>query len=66
VEEAFQGRGLGRSLLQRALAAGREVGYRHACISTDWRNYRAFVFYSNYGYQVADWTYIYARSLASE
>ncbi len=63
VEEDYQGRGLGRSLLRRALAAGRAVGYRHASISTDWGNYRAFVFYSNFGYQVCDWTYAHARTL---
>ena len=64
VEDDYQGRGLGRSLLRRALAAGRDVGYRHACISTDRHNFRAFVFYSNFGYHVNDWTYSYARSLA--
>jgi GNAT superfamily N-acetyltransferase len=64
IEDEFQGRGLGRLLLQRALAAGRELGYRHASISTDWRNYRAFVFYSNFGYHVADWTYAYARAVS--
>jgi GNAT superfamily N-acetyltransferase len=64
VDEDYQGRGLGRSLLRRALAVGRAVGYRHASISTDWRNHRAFLFYSNFGYQVSDWTYAYARTLA--
>jgi ribosomal protein S18 acetylase RimI-like enzyme len=63
VEEDFQGQGLGRSLMRRTLAAGREVGYRHASISTDWRNFRAFMFYSNFGYHVADWTYSYARTV---
>jgi GNAT superfamily N-acetyltransferase len=64
VENDYQGRGLGRSLLRRALAAAREVGYRHASISTDWRNFRAFTFYSNFGYRVRDWTYSYARTVA--
>lgn len=61
VEEDFQGRGLGRELLQRALHALREAGYRHALISTNWQNFRALLFYTNFGYTVRDWTYGYAR-----
>ncbi|UCC67907.1 MAG: GNAT family N-acetyltransferase, partial [Armatimonadota bacterium] len=63
VEEEMQGKGLGRHLLQRALQEARRLGYRHASISTSWDNHRAFLFYSNYGYRVADWTYEFARDL---
>lgn len=57
VKDAFQGQGIGRHLLQRTLHEMRNIGYRHAAISTDWENYRAFLFYSNFGYQISDWTY---------
>jgi predicted N-acetyltransferase YhbS len=63
VAEAEQGRGLGKALLGRSLAEARPLGYRHAAISTDWRNHRAFLFYSNFGYAVVDWTYGFAREL---
>ena len=61
VEDRLQGKGLGRYLLQRAQKEMYEVGYRHAGISTAWKNYRAFTFYSNYGYHVVDWTYGFQR-----
>lgn len=57
VSEEMQGKGLGGHLLQRALQEMHDVGYRHAAISTGWQNFRAFLFYSNYGYHVVDWTY---------
>ena len=57
IEDAFQGKGLGRYLLQYALQEMYKIGYRHAAISTHWENYRAFLFYSNCGYRVGDWTY---------
>lgn len=57
IEDEFQGQGLGRYLLQRTLQEMSNIGYRHAVISTDWHNYRAFLFYSNCGYRVSDWTY---------
>jgi len=63
VNDEYQAKGLGRHLLQRALKEMHAVGYRHAAISTDWKNYRAFVFYSNYGFRVVDWTYGLAREL---
>ena len=59
VEEDYQGRGLGRYLLRRALLELHSIGYRHAAISTDWKNYRAFTFYTNFGYRVVDWTHAY-------
>ncbi len=57
IRDEFQGQGLGCHLLQHTLQEMRNVGYRHAAISTDWENYRAFLFYSNFGYQVSDSTY---------
>ena len=35
----------------------RGVGYRHSAISTAADNHRAFLFYSNVGYHVSDWTF---------
>ena len=63
VEDAFQGQGVGRYLLQRALEEMHSVGYRHAAISANWENYRALLFYGNCGYRVADWTYEYQKRL---
>ena len=57
IEDPYQGQGIGRYLLQYSLQEMRKAGYRHATISTDWENYRAFLFYSNCGYRVVDWTY---------
>ena len=39
-------------------------GFRRAIISTNWRNWRAMLLYSNYGYRVADWTYGFTKTLA--
>jgi len=61
VAESFQGKGLGRYLLQRALNELHAIGYKHAAISTSWTNFRAALFYSNFGYHVVDWTYALAR-----
>lgn len=63
INDEHQGKGLGRHLLQRALAEMHGVGYRNASISTDWRNHRALLFYSNYGFHMVDWTFCYARPL---
>lgn len=63
VTDRMQGCGLGRHLLQRALQEARGIGYRHAAISTAWDNFRAFLFYSNCGYRVVDWTYGFCREL---
>ena len=63
VEDNLRGRGWGRYLLLRALGEARETGYRNAAISTWWGNHRALLFYSNYGFRVADWTYGWGREL---
>ena len=64
VNDEFQGQKLGNNLLQRALWEAQRIGYRHAAISTAWDNYRAFLFYTNFGYQVVDWTYGYRREIS--
>ena len=63
VEEEVQGKGLGRYLLQQARLEMHTVGYRHAGISTAWKNYRAFQFYSNDGYRLSDWTYAWEKNI---
>ena len=57
VRDEYQGLGLGKHLLQRGLNEMRLIGHRHACITTAWDNYRAFVLYTHFGFQVVDWTY---------
>jgi GNAT superfamily N-acetyltransferase len=63
VEEPHQGHGLGKRLLLRALAEARRIGYRHAAISTDLVNHRAFLFYANCGYRVVDRTHAFQKDL---
>jgi len=63
IAEPSQGKGLGRYLLQRALQELHAAGYRHASISTDWMNARAYLFYSNHGYRQTDWTLAFGRDL---
>ena len=64
ITEAYQGRGLGRYLLDCALIEARESGYRHAAISTAIDNPRALLFYANCGYQAVDWTRQFSRRLS--
>ena len=64
IEDDFQGKGLGRYLLQYALQEMKKIGYRHAAISTAWDNHRAFLFYSNCGYRTVDWTYGFVKNLS--
>lgn len=64
IEDAFQGQGLGRYLLQHELQEMKKIGYRHAAISTAWDNHRAFLFYSNCGYRTVDWTYGFVKNLS--
>lgn len=63
IDDEHQGLGLGRYMLMRGLWEAQNIGYRHASISTAWDNYRAFLFYTNLGYQVVDWTYGYRKEL---
>lgn len=64
VEEPYQGKGWGRYLLLKTLQEARNIGYRHTVISTDWRNYRAQLFYSNYGYDALDTAYSFVKVLS--
>ncbi len=64
IEGEYQGQGLGKYLLQYSLQEMHKVGYRHAAISTGWRNYRAILFYSNCGFRVVDWTYTFEKVLS--
>ncbi len=64
VDDEYQSIGLGKYMLLRALWEAQTMGYRHAAISTAWDNYRAFLFYTNLGYQVVDCTYGYRKELA--
>ena len=64
IEDEFQGQGLGRYLLEYELQEMHKAGYRHAAISTNWENYRAFLFYSNCGYRIVDWTYEFVKDLS--
>ena len=64
VNENHQGNGLGRFLLAQAMYLARERGYRHGAISTALRNDRAFLFYTNHGFRVVDWTYEFTRELS--
>ncbi len=63
ISDEYQGRGLGKHILRRSLLEAHRLGYRHAAISNDWNNHRAFLFYTNFGYHVADWTYCLSRRL---
>jgi len=54
VEEAERGKGWGRYLLQKNLWEARKIGYKNTVISTDITNYRAQLFYTNYGYRVVN------------
>ncbi len=63
VEREFRGKGLGKHILARGMSEMARVGYRHATISTSMCNSRAALFYSNFGYRLADWTFGYRRRL---
>ena len=57
-----QGLRLGLVLHTRGLIEMRRAGYRHAAISTDWRNARALLFYANHGYRLADTVHEFRRA----
>ena len=63
IDDGLQGRGLGRFLLARTCQEMHGAGYRHAALSTACDNYRAYLFYTNYGYHFVDWTYAWKRDL---
>ncbi len=64
VEESLQGRGLGKHLLALGLREARDRGLRHAMISTDWNNHRAYLFYTNFGYRFLDRTFSFRKELS--
>jgi len=41
----------------------RKIGYKNTVISNDWRNYRALLFYANYGYRLADTNYEFVKKI---
>jgi GNAT superfamily N-acetyltransferase len=63
VVESEQGKGMGRYLLQRNLWEMRKIRYKNTVISNDWRNYRALLFYANYGYRLADTNYEFVKKI---
>ncbi|MBM3242892.1 GNAT family N-acetyltransferase [Candidatus Poribacteria bacterium] len=63
VENEKRGEGWGRYLLQKNLWEMRKIGYKNTVISTDIINYRAQLFYTNYGYQVVDTTYGFVKNI---
>ena len=63
VEETWQGKRIGKHLLQRSLNDAHALGFRQAGISTGLSNKRGFSFYSNFGFSVWDWTYEWGRQL---
>lgn len=66
VEEPFRGQGLGKYLLAQSLREMRNLGCRHAIISTDWDNYRAALCYTNFGYRFLDRTFAFRKELGGE
>jgi ribosomal protein S18 acetylase RimI-like enzyme len=63
IEESDQGKGLGRYLLQRNLWEMHKIGYKNTVISTDWNNFRALLFYTNYGYKVVDTAHEFIKNI---
>ncbi|MGB9595939.1 MAG: GNAT family N-acetyltransferase, partial [Candidatus Poribacteria bacterium] len=57
VEQEEQGKGFGKYLLQRTFWEMKKIGYENAIISTNIKNYRAQLFYTNFGYKVVDTGY---------
>jgi predicted N-acetyltransferase YhbS len=56
-------KGLGSHLLRRALLEMHGAGYRHATIGAEMDDYRATLFYNNFGFHVVDWAYGLSRML---
>jgi len=63
VKDELQGKRMGAFLLGMALAAMKEKGCRHASLSTNGKNYRAQLMYTNMGYRVADQTCSFKKEL---
>jgi len=52
VDWDYRGRGIGRSLMQRAIAWARERGYRALCLETQSNNINACRFYRHLGFRL--------------
>lgn len=63
LDEPLQGKGLGKHLLARGLVEMHARGLRHAMISTDWNNHRAYLFYTNFGFGFVDRTFAFRKEL---
>ncbi len=63
VDEPHQGKGLGKWLLSLSLREMRVHGLRHAMVSTDWNNHRAYLFYANFGFRFLDRTFSFRKEL---
>ena len=63
INDTYQGKGLGRVLLQRAHWELKRLGYNHAHISTAHDNYRALTFYTNVGYRVVSTAHGFSKEL---
>lgn len=57
IEQEEQGKRLGKYLLHRTFWEMKKIGYKNAIISTNIKNYRAQLFYTNFGYKVVDTGY---------
>jgi len=66
LDESLRGKGLGKYLLALGLREARQRGLRHTLVSTDWDNYRAYLFYTNFGYQFLDRTFSYRKHLTPQ
>ncbi len=64
VEEEEQAKGWGRYLLRRNLWEAQNIGYKNTVISCNIKNHRAQLFYTNYGYRVADTTYGFGKHIS--
>jgi len=71
LEEELQGRHLGLHVLQRSLQEMHGVGYRDAIISTGllgsgaMDSPRGYLFYTNHGFRVYDWTHGFTKTLSN-
>lgn len=65
VAEPLRGKGLGKYLLAISLEEMRQEGCRHALIGAGGSNYRAQLFYSNFGFAFCDRTLAFEKDLTN-
>lgn len=63
VDERLRGRGMGPYLVQTALAAYSERGYRNALVCSTVDNYAARMAYTNMGFRTVDYSWAYHKTL---